>query len=431
MTTVQPAAAAADAAERPAAAPRGRLWIVSELYYPEETSTGYVMTALAESLAAHYPVSVLCGQPTYSARGLRAPSVETRRGVVIRRCSGLTLNKDILAFRLANLATLTLSVLLHSLKDVGRNDLVIVVTNPPALPFLMLAACRVKGARCVLLIHDVYPDAPIAAGLLRPRGVVARVWARATAFLYRHVSHICVIGRDMAALVATKMGAVHHPPVTIIANWAEETVLRPVAPGPNALLRELGLLDKFVVQYCGNLGRVHDIESLVEAARVLRESDPDVHFVFIGAGAKKAWLMSEIERIGLDNLTVLPPKPRSEEDVFLRGCDVAIMAMVPGMAGVGVPSRLYNIMAAGKPVIAAVDERSEPAIVIQEERIGWVIAPGDPAGIVAAIRSARADRARLREMSVRAAMGAQEKYTLADATAAYCRLVERVWSAAY
>lgn len=428
MTPAQTTATPAEVdGVRRTAALSGRLWIASELYFPEETSTGYVMTTLAEALAAYYPVSVLCGQPTYSARGTRAPSFELRRSVEIRRCGGLTLNKDILPFRVANMLTLTASVFLHALRRFRRRDIVIVVTNPPALPFVILAACRLRGARCVLLIHDVYPEALVASGLLRSGGIAARALARANTLLYRSVSRICVIGRDMAALVRSKLRPDGSDRVTVIPNWSADEVLSSRLTGINPMLRDANLESKFVVQYAGNMGMVHDLECLVEAATRLRDIDPDVHFLFIGAGVKKAWLTEQVLRARLTNVTIVPPKPRSEEPTFLRACDLSVMSLVPGMAGVGVPSRLYNVLAAGKPVIAAVDDESEPARVVREEQIGWVVRPGDAAGIVDAICDARANPLALSEMGRRAQAASRTRYTLQHVVGPYRALIDSVW----
>jgi hypothetical protein len=118
------------------------VWVVSELYHPEETSTGQVMTGIAEGLAARFSVKVLCGQPTYAARGTRAPRAEVRRGVDIHRCVSSTLDKNRLAPRLLNAVTLSVSIFGQALRRFARGDLVLVVTNPPLLPFLMAAACR-------------------------------------------------------------------------------------------------------------------------------------------------------------------------------------------------------------------------------------------------------------------------------------------------
>ena len=163
--------------------------------------------------------------------------------------------------------------------------------------------------------------------------------------------------------------------VAVISNWADVENVRPEPRAQNRLLRQHGLLDKFVVQYAGNMGRVHDMEGLVRCAEGLRQHDK-IHLLILGAGAKKAWLERAIADGRLTNVTVLPPFPRSASSECLNACDVAINALIPGMQGVSVPSRTYNILAAGKPIIAATDRDSELAMVIREEDVGWVVAPG-------------------------------------------------------
>src|SRR5262245_36984005 len=114
-----------------------RLWVVSELYHPEETSTGYYLTKLAEGLTDKFEVKVLCGQTNYFKRGVRAPWHETRNDVEIRRCWGMTLDKNVILFRLVNMFTLGMSVFLRLLFGVKRNDIVLVVTTPPTMPFIV------------------------------------------------------------------------------------------------------------------------------------------------------------------------------------------------------------------------------------------------------------------------------------------------------
>ncbi|MCA9071662.1 MAG: hypothetical protein KDA84_22200, partial [Planctomycetaceae bacterium] len=137
-----------------------RIWVVSELYYPEDTSTGYYLTRIAQGLAERSsdPVHVLCGRPTYAARGQKTAWRETHGGVRIQRCWGTTWNKNRLLLRIVNLLTLSVSVFLVAAWRLQRGDRVLVVTNPPLLPFVISWACRLRGARCALLIHDVYPD---------------------------------------------------------------------------------------------------------------------------------------------------------------------------------------------------------------------------------------------------------------------------------
>jgi colanic acid biosynthesis glycosyl transferase WcaI len=395
-----------------------RIWIVSGLYYPEDTSTGYYLTGIAEGLAPHRPVHVLCGQPTYGARGTRAPTRETRHGVSIRRCWGTTCNKDSLAGRLLNLLTLSLSLFFRALREIRRGDQVLVVTNPATVPFLIAIVTALKRARCALLVHDVYPEAIVAAGLLRPGSWAIRLLRGWSGWLLRRMDRIVVLGRDMETLVGAKAGPASSR-IRIIPNWADVDDVAPEVKSENGLLNSLNLSGCFVAQYSGNMGRTHDIEGLVEAAR----RAPDVHFLFIGSGARRGSLESAVDRDGLRNITLLPARPRQELRTLLNACDVAIFSFVPGMAGISVPSRLYNILAAGKPIVAAVDEESEMARVVREENVGWVVPPGRPEQMAEALLLARSRPEVLFEMGVRARRAA-EQYSRSRILESYAALFE-------
>src|SRR5262245_18401559 len=143
-----------------------RVWVISELYYPEETSTGYLLTKTAEGLAERHSDTVLTEQPTYAARGARAPSREVRHNVRIFRCRATAPDKDVLPFRLVNLVSISLSIFAAALRRIRRDERVLVVTNPPLLPFLVAHAFQLRREKCLLLIHDVYPEALVATGLM-------------------------------------------------------------------------------------------------------------------------------------------------------------------------------------------------------------------------------------------------------------------------
>jgi glycosyltransferase involved in cell wall biosynthesis len=402
-----------------------RVIVVSELYYPEETSTGYLLTRIAEGLATCIDVTVACAQPTYAARGTRAPRSELRNGVRIRRCSGTTLDKDFLPYRLLNLASISLTLLVYLLRELRRGDLVLVVTNPPSLPFVAALACLFRKARVLLLVHDVYPEALFAAGLLAPRARMARLLDRLNAWLYGRAERIVTLGRDMSRLVAGKAPGVQAR-IVEIPNWADTDQITPEAPDANPLLRELGIdSDALVVQYAGNMGRSHAIEDALLAADRLR--DRGFHFLFIGSGAKRG-LVERAIRLAATNVTLLASRPRSDQQVFLNGCHVALIPFVAGMAGVSVPSRMYNVLAAGKPLVAMADADSEIATLIREENVGWVVRPGDVDGLVRVLqeaeRSVRGPEGS--RIGARARAAAVERYPLERALSAYRALVEEL-----
>jgi colanic acid biosynthesis glycosyl transferase WcaI len=403
---------------------KSSIWVVSELYYPEQTSTGYFLTRIAEALVENYRVCVLCSQPTYSSRGRGAPSNEFHNGVCIHRCWSTTFNKDNLPLRILNIVTITVSVFLNGLRRFHGSDCVIVVTNPPLLPFAVLIASYLRRAKCCLIIHDVYPEVLVATGFAKPESLTVRAISWLTHQLYKRMAGIIVLGRDMAALAQKKLNAIEIP-IHIIPNWADTDFIGPYNRWNHPLLEALGLTDRFIVQYSGNIGRTHGIEQLVACVEQLSDN-PAVHFLFIGFGRKAPWLAQRVRELGLSNITIMDYRPRAELPVSLTACDVSIISLIEGMAGVSVPSRLYNIMSAGKPIIAVADSDSELAFVVSEEGIGWVVPQGDAEGLQMAILEAKANPTRLEQMGRRARRAAETKYSFERVKKAYTEMVASI-----
>lgn len=273
---------------------------------------------------------------------------------------------------------LSASVAAHLWSTVERGDIVLAVTNPPTLPYVAAAIARQKGAQFVLLVHDVYPEVLVATGIARSGSAMVRGVARSAAWLYCASSRVVVLGRDMAHLVVHRMNDDAHPidtgrNVRIIPNWADTDEIGPDHAGAAAVRRQLGLEDRFVVQFVGNMGRTHGVDSLLNAAHRMRD-DPDVHFLFVGWGGRQQAIERSIRDEHLPNASVHPPCDRDQLSAWLNVGDVATIAFVPGMAGVSVPSRMYNVMAAGRPILAVADGGSELALVVGEEQCGVVTA---------------------------------------------------------
>jgi colanic acid biosynthesis glycosyl transferase WcaI len=393
------------------------LWVVTELYYPEMTSTGYYLTAIAEGLTDTFDVKALCGQPNYSARGVRATSHEVHNNVEIFRCFGTTLDKNIIPFRLLNMLTLSLSIFFKALFNFQRGDKVLVVTTPPSLPFITALASLIKGANYTLLVHDNYPEILIAVDKTTENSFLARSVNYANRWLYKFAQKIIVCGRDMKELIERKTFELDIP-ISFIPNWAELEQVGPQPRSENRLLDELNLGDKFVFLYAGNMGYPNDLESIIDCADNLKD-DLRFHFIFLGAGVKKKYLEKKVLENKLTNVTILAPRPRTEQIEFLNACDVALVSLVKKMLGVSMPSRTYNILAAGKPILALTEEDSEVAKVIDEDQVGWFVPPNDPDKLLDMINRIYDERGNLAEMGNRARQSALKKYSLETAVAAY------------
>jgi glycosyltransferase involved in cell wall biosynthesis len=387
------------------------VWVISELYYPEQNATGHFLTGIAEALVDEVgSVSVLCAQPSYNQRGIKAPWVEEYHGVSIRRCWSTTCDPKKIWGRLLNFATTSLSIGRRVLFSIKRGDKVLVVTNPPLLPFLVRIACWLKGAKFVLLVHDVYPDVFVPLGLLKPEHPLYRMMSWVNGKLYASSHAVVALGRDMARLVEDKSKGRAH--FAVIPNWGDVDVILPTGKQENTLLQELGLVDKFVVHYSGNHGRTHDLLSLVESASELQGRD-DIHFLFIGEGSGKAEAVERAKALSLSNVTFRTFVDRSELNTSLNASDVSVVAFKKGMAGISVPSRLYNLMAAGKPILAVVDDASEVADVIREAELGVTVPPESPKLLAEEILALKNDPERRAQMAKNSRNEAVAKYSYA------------------
>jgi len=395
-----------------------RIFVLSELYYPAETGTGFMMGKIAEGLATRYPVHVLCAYPSTKTSN-RTQRIENRNGVTVERCVGTKLNKDVIWSRILNMVTISFSIFFKAISRLKPGDKVLVVTNPPSLPFFASIACKIRRAKCYLLIYDLYPEVLTTTGLLNADSFIARFLSWLNTWMYRQMDKVIVLGRDMDRIVARRF----HPSNrrTVITNWADVDEIVPLPRDDNSFLKQLSIMDKFVVQYSGNMGRTHGVEVLLEAAKRLDHRD-DVHFLLVGTGAKRQWLEDELRKSKLRNVTMLPLQPRQALCELLNACDVAVISFIPGMAGVSVPSRMYTIMSAGKPIIAVADEDSELALVVREERIGWIVPPERSDLLTELILKCKSEPDVVREMGRRARMVAEQKYSFKKILESYQNL---------
>jgi glycosyltransferase involved in cell wall biosynthesis len=276
-----------------------------------------------------------------------------------------------------------------------------------------------------VLTHDVYPDVLLPTKLLRYDDVLYKLLQRLTRRMLSSVQGIVALGRDMAELLQSYVGS-RSVPIRIIPNWAEPDRIKPRPREENRQLKELSLQEKFVVLHAGTMGRTHGIEDVLEVARRGR-SQKDIHFLFAGVGVKRQLVERALREPGANgNLSLLPFVDARDQNELLNACDVAVIAMVGGMCGISVPSRMYNTMAAGKPIVAITDARSELARVIIEEQIGWVVEPGHIDAVIDVLNDARTRPDRLAEIGRRARQVAETKYTAQAAISAFDSLLREI-----
>lgn len=399
-----------------------RVVVFTEMFHPETISTAYYLTEIARGLATVFPVEVvtakIAGEPLVAADGILGEQVR------IHRCAPACATKKRLWARGVAAAWFCVRAFCMGMQRVRRGDVVFTVTNPPMLPYIATLVGILKSARVVLLVHDVYPELLVAIGFIRAQGIPHRLLNVIARWFVRRADCVIVLGRDMEQLLLRK--GCSGAQLRLVPNWAEVDAIPVLAKSENRWLTQLGLADRFIVLYAGNLGRTHDVSIILDAARLLQDQ-PGVHFLMAGFPQRVVEVQAAVERESLTNVSAVAfAFSRQDQVQTLSAGDVAVISLVPGMAGISVPSRMYNVMAAGRPIIAVAEPDSELGRVVTEEAIGWVVRPGDARGLAKAVQAAREYPERTRQMGERAARAAREKYSMELALEEYRAAVHSV-----
>jgi colanic acid biosynthesis glycosyl transferase WcaI len=389
-------------------------------YWPDLSATGQLLTELAEDLVRihGWDVSVVCGYPLRSPAPL--PSSEWRNGVHIVRAAGSTLDPKQFVGRASNYLTYFASAMLRGL-GIRKPDVVVALTDPPIIGVAALAAARKAGAPFVFLCEDIFPEVATLLEDFRS-GAVNDALTHVNRFLVRKAQRIIALGETMKRRLVEGKGA-NPASITVIHNWADCSA---VAPGPrdNPFARQHGLVDKFVALHAGNIGLSQDLEIVLHAADQLRDRE-DIAFVFVGEGAKKKDLQDIAARRELRNVMFLPFQPRETMDQSYATADVSLISLKRGLAGVIVPSKVYNVLASGRACVAAVERDCEVADIIQRTGCGYVVEPGDATALRARVVELAANRQRAQAMGV-AARNAALEFDRPKQVAAYDALLREV-----
>jgi glycosyltransferase involved in cell wall biosynthesis len=357
----------------------GKVVIISQHYPPDPSTTAAIMAEIAGEVARDADVLVLSGTP-----GSLSDAAGAARQLRVEEIRNRIAEKGALARRAFAELLFTVRAFIALLRRLRRGDVVITVTAPFMLPYASVAAAWLKGARSALIMHDLFPDVLVMSGLLKSSSLVARAIQIANALMFRAIDIVITIGRDSERLLLRYRGLTPDK-LRFIPNWATlAPAIRPIdAESPF----RRATAARFVVGLSGNLGFTHDPTIVFEAARLLRE-ESDIHFLLSGWGLGFETLKQLQAEAKLPNVSLVDRVADGELEAFLAAADVWIIPYRRNVAGVSVPSRFYNLLAVGRPVILVSEPEAEAALIVAENRLGWVVKPGASDELAQAIRLA-------------------------------------------
>lgn len=399
-----------------------RILVLNQYFHPDRSATSQLLTELCEDLARHHEVWVVTGRPSYNpsdataSRGL--VSRERHGDVRVARVWSTSFPRADMAGRLTNYGTYLLSSVAGAF-SVARPDVVVALTDPPPIGLIGVLAGAVRRRPFVLVTKDIFPDAAVRVGKLSNPAVIRTLRAMSR-LLFRRAARVVSIGRDMDRRLV-ELG-VPREKIETIHDWSDGRLVRPL-DGPSPLRKQHGWDDRFVVMHSGNVGLSQSLEVLVDAAALLRSRD-DIVIAIVGDGAAKAGLERRVRESKLSNVAFLPYQPKASLSESLGAADVHYVGLKRGLAGFIVPSKVYGILAAGKPYVAAVEEESEPARIAREHGCGIVTRPEDPEVLAGAILQSR--REPLEEMGRRGRAAFEKHFDRPISTEAYRHMLEEV-----
>jgi colanic acid biosynthesis glycosyl transferase WcaI len=353
-----------------------RVIFVNRYFYPDQSATSRLLSDLGETLAAEgFEVHVVTSRQLIDDRRAALAVEENWHGVRIHRVWRTMFGRARLAVRALDYLSFHLTARRAVARLAQPGAVVVAKTDPPLLSVSMAGPAHRRGATLVVWLQDVFPEVATALGVLSEHHPVARLLKRWRDRSLVEASMNVVLGSAMAKRVH-ELG-VPTERITIIPNWANGARLLTTPEDAASFRDDMAIArDKFVVGYCGNLGRVHEFETLLDAAVRLRHR-ADIAFVLVGAGAQADTLRAGVRERHLGNVQLFAPQPELKLAAMLAAMDAHVVCLAPALEGLVVPSKIYGVMAVGRPVLNVAALDSELSTLVTRTGCGFGITSGD------------------------------------------------------
>lgn len=391
-----------------------RLIFLNRYFYPDHSATSQLLGDLALSLAEQgHDVKVITSRQRYDDAKAALSAHERIKGVETHRVWSTCFGRANLTWRALDYLTFYVTAAWRLWRLARANDVIVTKTDPPLMAVIAAPIARLREARLVNWLQDVFPEIAATSGL---GGRVGRLLLNFLRFPRDRSIRAAAVNIALGERMAERLRqCASGSRLAVISNWADGELIRPVPASANALRKAWKLEDKFVVGYSGNLGRVHELDAIVDAIAELSGANPrmpphNIVFLFIGGGALYAKLQQEVAKRGFSHVQFKPYQPLDRLAESLSVPDVHLLSLRPEFEGLIVPSKLYGILAAGRPAIFIGDEGGEVAHALRAGQCGLIAASGDGKALSRHILTLAGDPLYREEMGQRARRLFEERF---------------------
>lgn len=334
-----------------------KLLILTHYYPPDYAATGQLIEELAHKLGENglKKVSIFTGQPGYAFSTETAPNKEEKHPLMIRRSRSSRIVPQRIRGKAINGIIFCIRCGVHLIRNSSKSNLLLITTAPPFLPIVAYLGKLIWKMPYICLMYDLYPDVVVALNVLPKKHLLVRLWNRINYLVWLNAKTIVVISDTMKNRIVSKYPILADK-IKVVHNWSNPEIIKPMDKQDNSFAKKYNLTNRFTVLYSGNFGRCHDLDTIMEAAKLLK--DKPVQFLFIGNGAKLSSCKEQVKIHQLDNFLFLPFQDKAVLPSSLTSCDLGLVSIAPDLEGIIAPSKLYGILAAGKPVAIICESHS-------------------------------------------------------------------------
>lgn len=360
---------------------RLKISIITQFYPPDYAATGQFVYDLAGALVEQgFDVSVFTGMPGYAFKQTDVKRQEDDiNGVFIRRTGSVHLMSKRIRSKLFGSILFLLRCVIKFRRKGIRGSHLVLTSAPPFLGLIGWFYNKIFKHSYSCIIYDIYPEVAVRLKVVAPDHWIVKFWEFVNRKVWERADSLIVLSEPMKELLVSKNKNLADK-IHVIHSWADPKFIKPIAKDENWFAKQYGLTNHFVVLYSGNLGRCHDCQTILKCAEILK-NHPSIKFVFIGNGVGSQIIKSEIAAGNLPNTLQLPYQDKEVLPFSLTACDLSLVSILPNVGDTVAPSKMYGILAAGRPVAAICPEDSYLREIIDEGNCGNYFNNGDAQGL--------------------------------------------------
>jgi glycosyltransferase involved in cell wall biosynthesis len=373
-----------------------RIIFINRFFSPDISATSQILSDLAFHLASRgHKVVVVTSRQRYDDPGARLRPREVVNGVDVLRVATTRFGRGNLIGRFLDYFTFYVSTLCRLLILARQGDTLVAKTDPPLISVVVATVALLRRARLANWLQDVFPEIAITLGMRALQGHAGRVCRRFRDFSTRHATVNVAICQSMRNV----LGKIGVPPssLRVVPNWCDDREVMPIPREGNALRAEWGLGNRFVVGYSGNLGRVHEFDTILQAAKSIA-TRRDIAFLVVGGGAQLEYLRRYVDLHALENVIFKPYQPAGLLAKSLSVPDLHLVSLKAGLEGLVFPSKFYGIAAAGRPTAFIGDPVGELGTMLNQHKCGRAFQIGDYKGLAEFISTLASDPGKVQAM---------------------------------